>query len=83
MTRKDYEAIASILRNNREALEGLKADLNADTKWANALLASIEGDLMDLFESENPRFDRARFQSASRATRARREAVISQLEEAK
>ena len=83
MTRKDYEAIASILRNNREATEGLKKELNIDTEWCNALLASIEGDLMNLFESDNPRFDRARFQSASRATRSRREAVISQLEEAK
>jgi hypothetical protein len=82
MTRKDYEAIASILRNRREAVE---VDISNPfaTALSTAHLDLIESDLIELFESENPRFDRYRFLSASRATRSRREAVLSQLEEAK
>lgn len=78
MTRKDYEAIARILRDRREAVE---VDISNPfaTALATAHLDLIEADLMDLFESDNPRFSRDRFRSASRATRARREAITAQL----
>jgi hypothetical protein len=83
MTRKDYEAIASILRLHRQYIEEAESLLPFPTAYSISHLDILEGSLIELFEGENPRFDRARFLSASRATRARREAVISQLEEAK
>lgn len=80
MTRKDYEAIASILRTRREAVE-LDISNPFATALATAHLDLIEADLMDLFESDNPRFSRERFRIASRATRAHRDAILAQLVE--
>ena len=76
MTRKDYEAISSILRANRHAVEGFAKE---SLPIANALLDSIESDLVSLFESDNPRFDRNRFRSASQSVTARNRQVLAQI----
>jgi hypothetical protein len=81
MTRKDYEAIASILRDQRDALESYDRNSYSTIK-AIATLGCVEDNLIRLFESDNPRFDRERFIAKSHATRAHREAIASQLEEA-
>jgi hypothetical protein len=82
MTRKDYEAIARILRDRREAVE-LDISNPFATALATAHLDLIEADLIQLFESDNPRFQRDRFLARSRATSSHRKAIADQLEEAK
>ena len=79
MTRKDYEAIASILVDTRQALETYDPNNYATIK-AIATLESIEEDLIRLFESDNPRFSRERFLAKSRNTKAFREAILAQLD---
>jgi hypothetical protein len=76
MTRKDYEAIASILRSAREIVEERSG---RERLLGIAPIDAIESDLMALFESDNPRFDRARFRTASRATSSHRKAIADQL----
>ena len=79
MTRKDYEAIAEILRQHRQHIEEAESLLPFPTAYAISHLDLIEGSFIELFESENPRFDRARFLSASRATRSKKENLKAQL----
>lgn len=81
MTRKDYEAIALILVDTRQALETYDLTSYATIK-AMTTLDSVEDDLIRYFESDNPRFDRKRFQAKSRNTEAFRKAILAQLEEA-
>ena len=76
MTRKDYEAIALILRSAREVVEERSG---RERLLGIAPIEYIEEDLIRLFESDNPRFDRARFRTASRSTRRHREAITAQL----
>lgn len=78
MTRKDYEAIASILRANRHAVEGFAKE---SLPIATALLDSIESDLIQLFESDNPRFSSDRFRSASKSVTQRNREVLDQIAE--
>jgi hypothetical protein len=79
MSKKDYEAIASILRSAREVVEERPTRARM---LGLAPIDQIERDLIALFESESPRFDRDRFRSASRATSAFRKAITDQLGEA-
>ena len=81
MTRKDYEAIALILVDTRQALETYDPT-DLATIRAITTLESIEDDLIRYFESDNPRFQRDRFRAKSRNTKAFREAILAQLEEA-
>ena len=76
MTRKDFEAIATILRSAREVVEERPARARM---LGLAPIDQIERDLIALFESDNSRFDRDRFRSASRATSAFRQAITAQL----
>jgi len=80
MTRKDYEAIALILVDTRQALETYDPT-DLATIRAITTLDSIESGLMDYFESDNPRFQRDRFQAKSRNTKAFREEILAQLGE--
>lgn len=56
MTRKDYVAIAELMRDERES-----AELSTD---GYRVWADIEISLADVFETDNPRFDRTRFYRA-------------------
>lgn len=59
MTKKDYIAIAQVIKqSNRET-----GDAKANQVRAH-LLACVAQDLGDVMERNNPRFDRARFLSA-------------------
>lgn len=51
MTRKDYEKLAKVIRWARKEDNGLNS----------AIIASIADSLACICESDNPRFDRARF----------------------
>ena len=81
MTRKDYEAIALILVDTRQALETYDLNSYATIK-AITTLESIESGLMEYFSNDNPRFDRERFLAKSRNTKAFREEILAQLGEA-
>lgn len=62
MTRKDYQAIANAIakvRADRKAPNGGLLPLEV-----RHTIEEIEDALVLVFESENPRFDRARFLSA-------------------
>ncbi len=76
MTRKDYEAIALILRSAREVVEERPS---RERLLGIAPIEYIEEDLIRLFESDNPRFQRDRFRTASRATSSHRKAIAEQL----
>lgn len=67
MTRKDYILIAKAL-SNYSAEGGVTVERDEIAR----LLASA-------FEAENPRFDRAKFLSASMMSDADREAILAQL----
>jgi len=54
MTKKDYIAVANILQGNKGMTE--KSETMRD---------SIATDLADLFQKDNPRFDRDRFSIAA------------------
>lgn len=51
MTRKDYEKMATVIRSHRKDDDGT----------SSAVIASIAIDLAQVFATDNPRFDRARF----------------------
>lgn len=65
MTRKDYEAIAGAIATYRRDTEsttcGQDARLRLDT------LDDVADILADLFEADNPRFQRNRFYFATRS----------------
>lgn len=54
MTRKDYEKIAAVIANARKELPGTE----------DATIDFLAGELADLFQSENPRFDRKKWMRA-------------------
>ena len=71
MTRKDYVLLASAIAKGID-----------DANGTNGLTAyAIIERIADALESDNPRFDRKRFITATRATRARREEITAQLSE--
>ena len=76
MSKKEYEAIAAILRSAREVVEERPARARM---LGLAPIDQIERDLIALFESDNSRFNRDRFRSASHATSAFRKAIAAQL----
>lgn len=66
MTRKDYIAIAKTIASLDEIVDDYALEAIAEA-FANML------------EAENPRFDRAKFLSASMMSDADREAILAQL----
>ena len=58
MTKKDYVAIAALLKHRRP-----NADMLTPSP-AYSMWHGIAWDLCDVFASDNPRFDRARFLAA-------------------
>lgn len=64
-SKKDYVAIAAMLRDEREQFEGPNGDANVQ-HGASIAVASIQKKLAHYFESVNPAFDRARFEKACR-----------------
>lgn len=56
-TKKDFQAIAGILRARAQATEGHEA---RETVYA------VAGDLADYFADQNPKFDYGRFEAAVR-----------------
>ena len=60
MTRKDYIVFAEMLKHR---LNWLGADDNA----GRAVVLGLTGEIADIFERENPRFDRERFYRAAGA----------------
>jgi len=69
MTRKDYVLLANAIAKGID-----------DANGANGLTAyAIIERIADALASENPRFDRERFITATRATRSHREAIEAQL----
>ena len=65
MTRKDYEAIASRLREYREELDANPTTLGAGMIRRDTLDDVVEI-LVDLFTEDNPRFTPNRFRQACR-----------------
>lgn len=71
MSRKDYEAIASIIhdrfswldKEQNKAVETGVFTTGHDTGFVSAL-ETVAVELADHFETDNPRFDRARFLAA-------------------
>lgn len=59
LTRKDYKAIAKIIRDNRPA----ESD-NDYSNGKNHAVSDISKALADYLESDNPRFNRQRFYDA-------------------
>lgn len=62
MTKKDYIAFASILRARLETAKG-QGERSGRAEAVTALLKTA-ADVADLFQAENPRFDRKRFLAA-------------------
>jgi len=66
MTRRDYEAIASVLSKiGRSYARDEEDGLSERVPWSEVLDGAIL-DLSEKFEKENPRFDRDRFATAAR-----------------
>lgn len=58
MTRKDYKALAEILKDSYPAT--MPKDLAEYQQWHKALTENFA----DMLQADNPRFDRAKFMSA-------------------
>jgi hypothetical protein len=63
MTRKDYEAVARVILCERASVEARECD-TAKTLNAWETTARVAYQLAQVFEHQNPRFDRARFLEA-------------------
>lgn len=62
MSKRDYEAIAAIIKERREAADKVKSGhIRFTTRFAAAAIARL---LADYFASANPRFDRDKFLEA-------------------
>lgn len=59
MTRKDYELIAQLIRDQLDA-----ASNDSAKEHAHAYLGALAKDMAHEFAANNPRFDRARFLKA-------------------
>jgi hypothetical protein len=64
MTRKDYEAIASRLREYREEVENSGATMA--NRYTLDTLDDVVEILVDFFTEDNPRFTPNRFRQATR-----------------
>lgn len=62
MTRKDYIAFANILRGRLTEAQA-RGERSGRAEAVTAMLKTIN-DVAELFQAENPRFDRARFLAA-------------------
>jgi len=60
MTKKDYELIASSVKEAFKAVERARLEAR-DTKHALIAIHNVAWNLADNLESENPRFDRDKF----------------------
>jgi hypothetical protein len=56
MSRKHYQMVAEVFRNNAEALAN---GSDSDEVWA--MVEVLASDLADKFSADNPNFDRKRF----------------------
>jgi hypothetical protein len=71
MTRKDYVKFASVLKQNkptsRDEIEIHPSDVAAtdEETLINAVWRQLAGDIADIFQQDNPKFDRARFLAAA------------------
>jgi hypothetical protein len=63
MTKKDYIAIAAIVKKLRKM-----ADENNNPVWAIKMLSTLTAELTDFCELDNPRFDRKTFIDATQLT---------------
>ena len=64
VTRKHYEQVAQALQDYYSKTRGLFPD-HQETKWLKLeTLADITEIMANIFEADNPRFDRGRFLSA-------------------
>ena len=61
MTKKDFEAIADIVRGNRPTAQPFRTDWDEGRDYC---LDNVAEELADYFESINPNFDRVRFEKA-------------------
>ena len=66
MTKQDFEAVASILRSSSERCENSRC-----SECGKAIVRGVALGLMEYFEKQNPKFDSAKFMSASRASACR------------
>lgn len=65
MTKKDFEAIASALKDGREALRSAEDDADAATeRMRSQVFDSMSRSLADVCAKTNPRFNRSRFLAA-------------------
>ena len=60
MTKKDYIAIAGIVKKLRKM-----ADENNNPVWAIKIISTLTAELTDFCELDNPRFDRKTFFDAT------------------
>tara|TARA_R100001224_G_C3927969_1_gene117656 strand:+ start:110 stop:325 length:216 start_codon:yes stop_codon:yes gene_type:complete len=60
MTKKDYIAIAGIVKKLRKM-----ADENNNPVWAIKIISTLTAELTDFCELDNPRFDRKTFIDAT------------------
>jgi len=63
MTKKDYIAIAAIVKKLRKM-----ADENNNPVWAIKIISTLTAELTDFCELDNPRFDRKTFIDATQLT---------------
>jgi hypothetical protein len=63
MTRKDYQAIAQAIRDERATIEARECDLRkVGEQWATTTSLAVRIALV--FEADNERFDRQKFYEA-------------------
>tara|TARA_R100000995_G_C3402938_1_gene85742 strand:- start:163 stop:381 length:219 start_codon:yes stop_codon:yes gene_type:complete len=70
-TKKHFIQIAGILKNQRIFLQNTNAE-----GFEKRILHSVESELIELFKTENPRFDVQRFLEASNPSQAEKELAI-------
>tara|TARA_B100000424_G_scaffold254483_1_gene232580 strand:+ start:860 stop:1075 length:216 start_codon:yes stop_codon:yes gene_type:complete len=63
MTRKDYIAIAAIIKKLRKM-----ADENNNPVWAIKIISTLTSELANYFDDDNQRFDRGTFIDATYLT---------------
>lgn len=64
LSRKNYEAVARILKTEVDALAA-RTRISDDSVWeVETVLAALSHDLANYFETDNARFDRAKFLAA-------------------
>lgn len=64
MSKKDYEALATVMAGQRRAAKASVSGATLTTILC--VLHSVESEIADVLADDNPRFDRSRFLSACR-----------------